>query len=1110
MMKKFCRLLAVLFIMMVTVLSVSCPATPPGITDSGLAPYQKPLPPSNVKVVSGMQDKIDISWDAVEDADLYIVYMADATNPSELHRLASTNANMVSVNKTDGAKLHTDSTYVFTVISRQYFGSDDYLDSDYSSFVEGAIAPTSNDMQFHIYIVGNNMNLYWNCRNLFRQFEAIENDSTLYNATFTLFQSTDNWQTETEIKDTETHTYEDPWLDCVLNVNNFVQGQSVSFRVVMTINYENGSAPITIEGPSLSIQIISDMNTSPISSEDITVTEGDRTDGIEVSWIVPSWTGELTEKNSYFKLERMTVGVEKWDVLVNELDGEQNRDLIKSAGTADDGRYVYKYFDQNVKAGERYVYRITNAVSNATGVMYSHSEEELENSPEAYLYEVSAKDLSGTFTPSESNIKADVVLNWNFDKAVPDNLEWRIVRVVKHPDSSVKDDESFIDTEITVEENTASTSFTETVECQKCAERTHMLSYILVVTYKDSDEYYGEAGKFNVSGNLDYRGLVASSDKVNSIEISWAEVADGDTYQYQLNGGQVLDLTNITRDGSGICTAIIPATDPSVDSVTLKSKSSSGEPYDDLTAAASIDNFDELSPIATTSYAKKIVLSWNTAELNEEAAYFYQWKTSEGNWSEKISVNDFASGSEIFVPDESIVKSGSKVDFRIVIENKEHPEYGMLLKDTFTGNLLAVPTNVTAEKGQSTESISIEWDEVADAVEYVLYRYEEGQNSSNAIEIGRVETASFDDTDVASGISYIYLVSSVDKDGEVTAMSSDSGTIKNLLGKDEPINMGYLYNSAALSGVTVTESVAAGNVINDYFVVSFYADKTNEEYVISTTSDPSFTFSLSDIVSKGNNGISSDKSGYVGIDDSGKITANVQIGVVDYTTLKINSVSVKGETSGVGETETTTLKDGWYRGLTEYEYLNLFNPLFSALITDINGQFGGDWWRGDRAWDGVKDASGEIFEAYNCDGTTGITDDGAYHPEVPGKITITSYKNNIISFNSGASGISVWAKDGDSAGSWTNSGYRSTDPLDRIGYSADSRTVYANVILDAKVNGQSVVYPSATITINNISLNSSSSSESCYVAIDGKDYGTEGHMEIFMNDPLLTEKIKLN
>ena len=236
----------------------------------------------------------------------------------------------------------------------------------------------------------------------------------------------------------------------------------------------------------------------------------------------------------------------------------------------------------------------------------------------------------------------------------------------------------------------------------------------------------------------------------------------------------------------------------------------------------------------------------------------------------------------------------------------------------------------------------------------------------------------------------------------------------------------------------------------------------------------------------------------------------IQVAPTDLSVLVMGESGVGKEsfpqitkTKGIGNTAITSLQGSWYRGLMDIEYLNLFNSIFSTLLTEIDGKFEGDWWGGG-LWileTVAKTCNGENYTADNCSGSK-LSSDLVSIPSEYGKITIDNFSLDFASITTNNNSITVMAIDGEGGGAYN------TDPLDKIGPDTNNRI--ATMQVKSKYSGdREIKYVTADISINNISPDSSSSSESCYVTISGKDYGSAGHEEIFMNDSRLVEKIRI-
>ena len=354
---KISRTVFLLFLLIVSIVLTACPAPAPNLTDEGSVPFQKPQAPVNVVATRGNQDQITLSWDPVENAELYIVYGIEGSSfTDEMQPYAYTTNNAITFSYVaPGSSLGDSGTgaieiprafdrneiYIFCVRSYVSFDeSGDYLLSDNSDYTEGCFAPESID--FHAVVTKNEIRLYWNSSNLFSLLSTGSKPSALYKTDFVL-QYRD---TSTGATDTSTKTYSNkptsssPWLYAEIPVTgDFIHNHSYEFSVTMNILDDSGSTKATVTSAPVNISMTDDLTiVNPIT--EIKATNGTVARAVLVSWVNPEWSLPLSRNLAFFKIERSEGETGNFEIILDEISTKVQD--LERISIGSDGRYVFK------------------------------------------------------------------------------------------------------------------------------------------------------------------------------------------------------------------------------------------------------------------------------------------------------------------------------------------------------------------------------------------------------------------------------------------------------------------------------------------------------------------------------------------------------------------------------------------------------------------------------------------------------------------------------------------------------------------------------------------------------------------------------------------------
>ena len=1100
-MRKLSYILAILIV----ILFSSCPATPPSIPPSGLKPHRAPDIPQNVKVTSGLRDKLIVSWDAVENADSYRVFYVDAGNPSGKEMPLTANAvtgTSVSVDLTSNYKadLSSGTSYYFYVTAYRAIDGE-LLVSSPSLYVEGAIAPHSEDIFYHGYITKTMINLYWNCSTL---FSVDDPERMLYGADFSIEYRIKGENSWIPIERKTGNETDGPWLNEVLNLNRWPQNTTLEFQIKAEITASDGSKS---QVTSNTLEVLVSNDKTPSAVENVTYTKGDSVDGITISWNIPEWTGILEPggANSYFKIERAESGSSDFETLVDEISSAVHDEKISRSS---DG--ICSFVDNDVDVEKRYIYRIVNAAKEE-GLMYVQNEEEYYLSGEAYLFDdPEVTDAIATISRINS-ASANIMFTWNYGEK--HDLEWKIERTVTHSNDTIEPTVSLLDLSINdIEGNKCSASFTETVSCFSCEDSRHEYSYRLTLMRKDGDVYWKSGTDFTLTSDngatiadnkleLKTEPIIENlqvTERLGKIELKW-EIIELETpvsnisYKYVIDEKES-DVNDVYPNSDGTYGLILSFSDVESHDISLIAEADGGY-RTVLTAKASALGFNpELFVMATNSDENDNTIS---IIVNNLDISYPEREVFEIEYKEGISENWTPSGIFVSSKDgqyEISLEQSKDYLFRISLSDTEYDDGPLYSSET---SYMKV-TGVSATKGEIGQ-INLSWNAVDNASGYEIYRYEEGKEVSAYNQIGFSTETSYIDNKAEPGNKYYYLVKA--KSGEYSTGYSiePSQAVENQFAKAEEGNLGYVYNSNAVV-FTVEESFASETKLNPYFVIKFKMDETNSIYKLTAAHDSEgFTVDLNGLTTRdGNvwtNGLSNTEKGYVSLNtDTLEATVNADIGVIeDMANYTISNFSLQAwrETNSPDTTAVSSIDEPHYKALGVYDYLYIVNTALSQELTIANSSehFNGDWW----CTTGWFDPNPQTYS-----GTSITIVNSSEASQKQGSITMTSYSYNGFILNS--SYVSTWAKDDGGA---LNSGYRGTDVLERIGNDSNNRTVSITVEKTNIIGDKTISYDGASISYNDVYVDGSAGTYT--VTIGGVAYNP-----IEQGDAKLIKKVELN
>ena len=1055
-----------------------------------------------------MKDKIIISWDAVENADSYRVFYVDAGNPSGKEMVLTPNAitnTRVSVDLTsnNNPELSSGTSYYFYVTAYRSLDGEQFVSSP-SNYVEGAIAPHTDDIFYHGYITGTRINLYWNCSTL---FSTDDPDEMLYGADFSLEYRAKGENIWNPIESSTEHGTGNPWLNEVLNLNMWPQDTTLEFQIKAAITSSDGTTS-NVASNVFEVLVSNDMTPSPV--ENVDFTQGDSVEGITLSWIIPEWTGGLEDAgaNSYFKIERAESGTSVFETLVDEISTSTHDEEI-TRGPDNKCTFV----DNNVEVGKRYIYRIVNAAEK-DGLIYIQSEQEYYVTGEAYLFD-NPEVTDAVADVSEINsASASITFTWNYvDK---ENLKWAIERTIMHPDSNVET--SYI--ELQIDESTgnkASATFTETMTCTTCEDSAHEYSYRLCLVRDDDTLYWKSSEDFTLTENgapitdnkleLKTEPIIENLqiiERIGKIELRWnlKENIDSSSfnisYTYVLDNGEETSIDNVKTNEDDTYSFIIDIPEVEEHNISLIAKAEGGY-RNVLTGVGNALGFNsDLFIMATNSDDEEntinVIIDNLSIEYPDREVFTIEYKeTSASDWiNSSITVSSENKNYKI-----SNLDLSKDYVFRLALSDSiyntdDGPAYSAV------ANYMKV-TNVSATKGE-TGQISVSWNAAVGVDGYNVYRYTEGfEDKIEQVEY--VDTNSYVDTDVELGTKYYYSVKPVYKNTIGGGSFNPSASSVNHFGKTEAGNLGYVYCN--IIDFTVEESFASDTKLNPYFTIKFKMDEINNVYTIVASNDKTgITVKLDELTNRDGsvwtNGLAENAVGYKALNtETQEATVNADIGVVDnFDTYAVSSFTMTAmkDDGNVYKSEENTKNEAHYKDLGVYDYLYIVNTALSQELTIANSSkhFNGDWW-------GTSDFNGDS-KTYNGNGITIIScySSGWSSKMNPGSIDLNEYKTNGLSLNT-ENVLSVMSiEQGVMEG-----GFQGNDPLNRIGDDSNNRTVSITVEKTNSIDGKTISYDNASISYNDVYVDGSAGTYT--VTIGGTAYDP-----IAQTDAKLIKKVELN
>lgn len=1015
-------------------------------SNSGTISYEKPYVPKNVKATCGFKDTITLSWDPVENASMYIIEGIEASRfgSAKMEEYGTTSSTSITFNLNGSGNgayrvFDANQSYIFSVRAYINYGSStDYLISDNSNYVEGCFAPET--VQFHITVTNTSIRAYWNCSNLFSTLNNEKEPVQLYTPEFTLLyqkQGENSWH---EIKASDDIDAQTLWLFTNLDVRKWGFEHSQEYVFMLRMNVKDTDAlPVTSE--SISLRIDDSLDVSSVNN--LTATDGTYSDKVVLTWDIPSWSLPANRSNSYFKIQRAQSGSDTWITLVDEIAEKDNINTTITPNGSSSITESITYEDKSAAPGVQYIYRVINGAIDTDNLIHNQEDNDAATANGRIFYPAPV-EVSGEWAiDSSSHLKGTSTLSWgSLMTQIPSDLSYKIEKSVWHGkiDKTTKE---FID--ISPDEVSSGTkTISESVEslCTECsAEGTiHKYNYRLVITRGNSVVY--ELGIFFSDENRPTIGSVIENqiftdfcvtnnglnDYINAIRIEWkesTELSEADiSYSYAIKNvgdkeySSYRSLNPEYDSASGLMYFVINnINDSNEKQIKLSASYSVGD--ETITYPTAEDDifvtgkrFD-LSDIAITAsdgtYNDRISIGWDEIAVSSENIVF----SVEMDNSAIDTINPINNTYEI-LDTNSHVTAGEDYSFSISAYNMNQSGTPKTYTKSDSGYILPIPKISNVTKAAYDDQIIVEWNDCGEKVDgYNIYVYD-SRSMSESIHRETIEDAnsfilSNDMLTLEAGVDYYFAVSGIKKNNTDTVVESKfydrqdyfDELVENYPYGSDPINVGYIFDGYFTADQIEITELVNGDYIADYFQIKIPVNKTIRSITISSTSGEDKSYKTSDARTSSGNAVDDFWIINEGTEAEPAWFAyiNSQIGVVEI--VNNNSIRVPVvyvQSFGPADNTSTELftmneNGGYRRGLTNYDYIRLFNIAFREGVNSCRSE-DVEWW--DPYTEDRK---------YNSDKTvyTGISysewDLVNYHN--PGFIQFINYKqSNLYSLNS--------------------------------------------------------------------------------------------------------------
>ncbi len=722
-------------------LFAGCPMAPPEDPSGGLNYYTSPKQPSNLTSSNGELSKIVLTWDEVEQATSYQVWMIKSNDFGSSTSSRSTTKGYeglqergfkfvedISKTKYEITSLPQGSSYLFSIVAMRDLGesvgsvSDRVLFSAPSALVEGSTVGT---ISLSAVASTKVITLYWDVPNIYKTLPNVTGTNEyLYDHSFTLMYKTHssadetaNWTSISDI--TNSFKY-----DLDIFVNNLQMNETYDFRIVMDVFDPQGQKITTVQ--SITLPVTTQRNAQPEPIEAISATSGTNALGVHLSWTAPKVPNGLSVTNVFEVQRSVATTPYDWTTI---LEASDNGEVSSGTGVRE-----YVWTDTSAQANTSYVYRVLNGYLNDAGVVTKEDASDAIRISNVGWKVWTPTSVSGVFTKAsgENPTSGTLAVEWDYLPSPDPSISWKLV-VNKWNQNDNSSTDTFVDLvptgtntstfgashEVSVTDVTYVQSFQFSLQL--------LLNETVIATYPivlGSDATLGK----NTQTEL-ITSLSATNGLVGTITLSW-NVVDGltkETFTIWQDGSKITDLPPITSNGNRR-SVILPATGSHEYriGVTGTYNGSDASYTSPLRATGSVLS-SPLNLLATDGNDRsEIVVTWSMQDnlpttVGVELEYAVHgsdtWKAVTGfpNNQAKVTYN---AGTE---------SAGEILDFRMRSYNTEQDTNGNHVYTAWTaleqGSLFG-PGNMqlVASQGTNAAGVLLTWNAVPNASSYTVFR----------------------------------------------------------------------------------------------------------------------------------------------------------------------------------------------------------------------------------------------------------------------------------------------------------------------------------------------------------------------------------------------------
>lgn len=731
MMKRPLRYIAIaLFAFLSIATFISCPAAPPVDPIDEYNPNGAPAGPKNVKATNGYEGTITLTWDPVDNATSYQIWMIESSEYGAIsndEEITSTRSELEKrgfkhVDDVDSAtteyilKLSGNKAYVFSIIAIRNMAEDgaaaNLVYSAPSQFVEGSTLQQLESITLTGIGSASEIRLYWDVPNI---FSVLTEDKTpLYDYSFKIEykKQTDDatgWKTAAE-------NYKEFNKTLSQGDFGFDPDTYYDFRVTMSIKDGTGAE---INTPTSRVYpVLTDSNLTLQPMRSVTVTQGTEVDGVKVSWVYPAMPSGVNADKAY-QVERREGKDGNWTVVLAATDEYVTTHKNETSWT-----------DTSAEDNKQYYYRVRfGYIDNNAPLMQSDSDKITEATEQGWkLWRPT--DIRAVMSKSTDNaLSGTVTISWTYNKPEKDaagEVSWKLVRNTWDQTSGTSTDSS----EDIPLSSTSSYSHDDPITIESGYQ---IYTYELEMIYGNTTLNFAVDSDTTLSlgesAEAYIENLQATTDMVGFIQLSWIVENGKDAnleYSYYIDSqkdpislnDQIIRVGNTNHRS-----AIIEINDEKEHVFRLSLNGITSPETTTGRVLASPTNLKASDGLSNNS----IELTYDPVKGDLANIELIVEQQQEGEWVElpQTSIDaDLSAGTASLTDIEEKAAYGTVHNFRIALRNSNQDKgVKTNYSNEDTGNILGgAGLSISAEQYIKKDSYQLSWSNASPAVGATGYR----------------------------------------------------------------------------------------------------------------------------------------------------------------------------------------------------------------------------------------------------------------------------------------------------------------------------------------------------------------------------------------------------